>query len=78
MEQISFYLEKFKNLKLKDEDLKKRIRKIVLEESGVELEKKDVVVLKNGSVKIYKTGSEKAAIFLSKNKIEDKINKEII
>jgi thymidylate synthase len=77
MEQISFYLKKFKTLEIKGDKLKKKIIKIVQEKTSVDLEKKDINILKTGEIKIKKTGSEKSIIFLNKKNIENELKKTI-
>lgn len=78
MEQISLYLEKFKNLEVKGDKLKQSVIDVLKEEVGVELNKKDILILKNGTIKILKIGPEKSVVFLNKKKIEEKIEKQII
>lgn len=78
MEQISFYLKKFNTLEIKGDRLKTRIIEIIKKELDIELKKEEVLILKTGTVKILKTGPEKTQIFLNKNKLKNKIEKEII
>lgn len=78
MEQISFYLKKFDNLEIKGDRLKTKIIKIIKEELNIKLKKEDILILKTGVIKILKTGPQKTQIFLNKNRLKEKIEKEII
>jgi len=78
MEQISFYLKKFETLEIKVDKLKEKIIKLISEILDVEIDKKNILILKTGEVKIKEVGSKKTIIFLNKKKIEDKLNKIIL
>ncbi|NCS98704.1 hypothetical protein GW764_00795 [Candidatus Parcubacteria bacterium] len=78
MEQISFYLKKFETLEIKGDKLKEKIIKLISEILDVEIDKKNILILKTGEVKIKEVGSKKTIIFLNKKKIEDKLNKIIL
>lgn len=77
MEQINFYLERFKNFKIKDQDLKEKIINIINEKVGVNVSLDEIKII-NGVVKINKTGAEKSEIFINREKIESELNKKII
>jgi len=78
MEQISFYLKKFKTLEIKGDRLKEKIINIIDNKTSVLLDKKDINILKTGEIKIKKIGSEKSIIFLNKKIIEKELEKTIL
>ena len=78
MEQISFYLKRFETLEIKGDKLKEKIIKVLKDRLDININKAEINILKTGVIKISKIGSEKAVIFLNKNKIEEVLNKEII
>jgi len=75
MDQISLYLEKFKTIGSKREKVFKIVHDAVKSETGIELTKEEVRV--DNSIKISKSGSEKAEIFLNKKKIEERISRDL-
>jgi hypothetical protein len=76
MEQIQFYLEKFKNFKLKDQDLKDEIIKIVKEKTKVNVDLKEISI-NNGNIRINKVGPEKSEIFIHRAEIEKELEKKV-
>lgn len=78
MEQISFYLKKFETLEIKGDKLKEKIINLISEVLDVKVDKKNILILKTGEIKIKELGSKKTVIFLNKKKIEDKLNKIIL
>ncbi len=76
MEQISFYLKKFENFGLKENNIKKVVVDCVRDIAGVEISDDDIEVSDN-RIKINRTGVEKTEIFINKTKIEAKILAEL-
>jgi len=78
MEQISFYLKKFEKLEIKGDRLKEEIIKTINNLLNIKIEKKNIIILKTGEIKIKLIGSKKTIIFLNKEKIGEEINKTIL
>ncbi|HRY30830.1 MAG TPA: hypothetical protein P5328_00320 [Candidatus Paceibacterota bacterium] len=70
MESISFYLKKFENLGLKENNIKRVVVECVKDATGIELSPKEIDVT-NRQVRINKVGVEKTEIFINKSKIEN-------
>lgn len=73
MFNISSYLDKFKNIGLKEILLKENIVKTIKEKIGVEISVKDIT-LKNNVITIKMSPLLRSEVFMKKKKILDEIN----
>jgi hypothetical protein len=82
MQNINSYLDKFKNLAVPNESIRKDVAGIIKNEIGIDLEIKDISI-KNMVAYIKGGSAVKSEIFLRKKKILEKIkeadkNNEIV
>jgi hypothetical protein len=76
MNNISFLLQKYLSLGLKEDNIKNTIIKSINDVCGITVDKSNVKV-GGESINIDVYGVEKAEIFINKQKIEDQIKIEI-
>jgi len=76
MEQISFYLKKFENLGLRENNIKKIASEAIKELTTIDLDKNDIEISRD-QIKIKKTGPAKTEIFIHRAEIENLINSRI-
>ncbi|MEI6494735.1 MAG: hypothetical protein WCO03_01600 [bacterium] len=72
MDLISSFFERYKNLALPDESVRKELQKVVKEMLDIDLELKDISV-KYFDVVVKAGGMTKAAIMINREKILDKM-----
>lgn len=68
MQNISIYLEKFKDLGLKESQTKDMVVEVAKDVANINISREDVQY-KDGEVSIQTSGTAKASIFLNKEKI---------
>lgn len=76
MQNISLYLEKFKSLGLKDKQSKDLVIEVIKDVCGVSLTSKQVVS-KGSEFVCNVTGSQKAVLFLNKEKVIEEVQKRL-
>lgn len=76
MEQISIYLDKFKNYGFQDLQLKKIVEETIFEMFGVSLGTKKIKI-NNGEISVKISGPLKSEIFIRKGKLIEKLNSKI-
>lgn len=74
MLKINNYLEKFKNISVPSEGVRKDVSQAIKDEIGLELEVKNISI-KNMVIYVKCDSSAKSEIFLRKNKILDRLKK---
>ncbi len=73
MEKINTLLERFKKITIPNEAERRSLAEIILEETKIEIEIKDISI-KNYIAYIKSSGGVKSEIFIKKRKILDKLN----
>lgn len=76
MEQIAFYLQKFKNLPPSPQAIRKSVAEAILECVGVAVPD-DIIEVRNGTVFVRATGPLKSELFIKKTDILMRINQKL-
>jgi len=71
MKGLSFYLDKYKDIGLKERQIEESLVKSIKDICNIEINKEDVKIRQN-SINLNIKGIEKNEIFILKNEIEDK------
>ena len=77
MENISIYLQKFKNFGAGDRAVKEKVIAVIKKLTGEELDSK-LINLKDGEIRINVSGPMKSELYILKKQIEKELEKKLI